>query len=256
MATILIFCQFFLADSLYAHGYFEPAYIEYQRLFFFYPTLKNNQNQRLHSAHALFVYDTLRGVRELHNIINDFPDLEPGINITMAKYLINSGYYYEATELLSKSNDKELLGLAYLLDDRFTNARNLFIENGAYELANEINKYMKRPKKNPEVATLLSFICPGTGEIYAGNTKIGILDFILNFGSGYLLYNALRQKKYVDAGLVFGLLLNRFYMGSIYNARKSALEKNEHDRSIWLKNIKNRYFHEPDIVIMDSEFSP
>jgi hypothetical protein len=242
MIVLLLFSQFSLADSLYTHGYYDLAHIEYRRVFFFYPELKNTPDARFNCAMSLLNSGDTRGIEELQLVKNDFPGCVQEINNNLAHYYIESGNYYQAGTLLAHTEEKGLLGFVYLLNGQYNDAHALFLENGNQSLVQEIVLYMRKPKKSRETATLLSFICPGAGEIYAGNIKLGIMDFLLNLGSGYLVYNALKQKKYVDATLAFTFLFQRFYFGSIYNAQKSVIERNELERQKWLEHIENTYY--------------
>lgn len=254
LIPILFFSQFSLADSLFAKNHYDLAQVEYKREFFFYPELKTNQEKRLNFGISLIKSDDLKGLREFNNIINDFPDLEPEVKIKMAKCYLNLGDYYQACDLLNQTDltemqagEKKLLGFTYLLNDKLSSARDLFITTNDYEIANEINAYINQPKKSMRTAALLSLICPGAGEVYGGNIKLGIMDFLLNFSSGYFLYNAIKQKKYVDAALVFNFLFQRFYLGSIHNAQKSVEQKNREHRQKWLKHMQNKHFQDIDI---------
>lgn len=247
LIPLLFFSQFSLADSLFAKNHYDLAQIEYKREFFFYPELKTNQEKRLNFGISLIKSDDLKGLREFNNIINDFPDLEPEVKIKMAKCYLDLGDFYQACDLLNQTDEKKLLGFTYLLDDKLFSARGLFITTGDYEISNEINAYISQPQKSMKTATLLSFVCPGAGDVYAGNIKLGIMDFLLNFGSGYLMYNAIKQKKYVDAILVFNFLFQRFYLGSIHNAQKSVEQRNKEHRQKWLKHMQNKHFQDIDI---------
>ncbi len=247
LIPLLFFSQFSLADSLFAKNHYDLARIEYKREFFFYPELKTNQEKRLNFGISLIKSDDLKGLREFNNIINDFPDLEPEVKIKMAKCYLDLGDFYQACDLLNQTDEKKLLGFTYLLDDKLFSARDLFITTGDYEISNEINAYISQPQKSMRTATLLSLVCPGAGDVYAGNIKLGIMDFLLNFGSGYLMYNAIKQKKYVDAILVFNFLFQRFYLGSIHNAQKSVEQRNKEHRQKWLKHMQNKHFQDIDI---------
>jgi len=247
LIPLLFFSQFSLADSLFAKNHYDLAQIEYKREFFFYPELKTNQEKRLNFGISLIKSDDLKGLREFNNIINDFPDLEPEVKIKMAKCYLDLGDFYQACDLLNQTDEKKLLGFTYLLDDKLFSARGLFITTGDYEISNEINAYISQPQKSMRTATLLSLVCPGAGDMYAGNIKLGIMDFLLNFGSGYLMYNAIKQKKYVDAILVFNFLFQRFYLGSIHNAQKSVEQRNKEHRQKWLKQMQNKHFQDIDI---------
>jgi len=247
LIPLLFFSQLSLADSLFAKNHYDLARIEYKREFFFYPELKTNQEKRLNFGISLIKSDDLKGLREFNNIINDFPDLEPEVKIKMAKCYLDLGDFYQACDLLNQTDEKKLLGFTYLLDDKLFSARDLFITTGDYEISNEINAYISQPQKSMRTATLLSLVCPGAGDVYAGNIKLGIMDFLLNFSSGYLMYNAIKQKKYVDAILVFNFLFQRFYLGSIHNAQKSVEQRNREHRQKWLKQMQNKHFQDIDI---------
>ncbi|GAG68117.1 unnamed protein product [marine sediment metagenome] len=251
MIAILLFSQFSLADSLYTHGYYELARVEYKRQFFFYPELKTDQHARFNFGLSLLKNDDVRGIQELNRMITDFPELEPELNVSMAQYYMKVGNYYQARNVLSKTEEHDVLGFVYLLNDQFTDAHNIFMKTGNEALAREINAYIQKPKKSRGTAAFLSSICPGAGEIYAGNIRLGIMDFFLNLGSGYLIYNAMKQKKYVDAALVFTFLFQRFYFGSISNAQKSVIEKNGIERQQWLSKVKDTYFSPQDTVVRD-----
>jgi TM2 domain-containing membrane protein YozV len=242
MIVLLLFSQFSLADSLYTHGYYDLAHVEYRRIFFFYPELKNTPDARFNCAMSLLSSGDRRGIEELQLMKNDFPERTQEINKSLAHYYIESGNYYQAGKLLTHTEEKKLLGFVYLLNGQYDDAHALFLKNSNQSLAQEIVMYMQKPKKSRETATLLSFICPGAGEIYAGNIKLGVMDFLLNCASGYLVYNAMKQKKYVDAALVFTFLFQRFYLGSIYNAQKTVIERNEIERQQWLEHIKTTYY--------------
>ncbi|MGB3342233.1 MAG: hypothetical protein WBB37_12230 [bacterium] len=246
LIPLLLVSQFVLADSLYSNHHFDVAYIEYERAFFFHPELESNPQKRVKYAISLFHSDQYKGIKAFHSIFNDLPDLDPEFKAEMAMCYLDSGYFYEASELLVQTNEKKLLGFTYLLDNRPYSAREVFISIEDKVIVDQINSYLNKPKKALRTAALLSIICPGAGEIYGGNTKLGIQDFLLNLGSGYLIYNAVKQKKYIDAVLVFSLLFNRFYVGSIYNAQISAAKTNEKSRQMWLDQMKRMCFNDLD----------
>jgi len=237
------------ADSLYEHGYFEEARVEYLRTFFFYPELRQNVETRMRYAISVLNRDQSKGISELHKLINEFPDLPSSLRVEIAKQFIKTQRYYLAVDLLSTTEEKKLLGLVYLLDGQLSDARTNFAESGDHEIVSLIDKHLQHPKKSERTAALLSLFVPGAGDIYAGNPGLGIRDFILNLGSGYLFYNALRQHKYVDATLVFVFLVNRFYLGSLHNAVESAIRFNEKRHQEWLEHIIDTYFPAVDTQI-------
>jgi hypothetical protein len=245
MVIIFILCsQLALADSLYERGYYEEARIEYLRAFFFYPQLQNNIEVRMHHAVSVLKHDESQGISELNRIVTEFPELPVKIRREIAVQYLDTKRHYLAIDLLRDTEEKDLLGLAYLLDGQFMNARTTFLESGDNETAYLIDEYSQNPEKSERTAAFLSLLLPGAGEIYAGNAVLGIRDFSLNLGSGYLLYNAISQQKYVDATLVFVFMINRFYLGSIYNAQKAAFEYNEKNRREWLNDLQEILFQD------------
>jgi hypothetical protein len=239
---LVLFSQLTLADSLYSHGYYEEARIEYLRGFLFHPELKQKIEPRLRYAISLTKHDEAKGIEELNSVVNDFPDLAIEVRTEIARQYIQVNRNYLAITLLNDTEETELLGLAYLLDDQILSARNTFVKSGDYELAGKIDDHIRSQKKSEKTAVLLSLILPGAGQSYAGNPGQGFMDFTLNLGSAYLLYNALRQHKYVDACLVFFFLLNRFYLGSLHNAQQSAISHNQKLHQAWLNTILKDYF--------------
>jgi len=237
VVLLVLIAQVQLADSLYTNGYFEEARVEYLRAFFFYPELKKDAAVRARYAISMLNLDPSKGVSEFYGLVYEFPDIPDSIKVGIARQFIKSGSYYPAINMLEQTAEKELLGLAYLLDGQFSNARATFIESGHYEIAAQIEEYLTRPKKSERTAALLSLFLPGSGQIYSGDPWQGFGDFLFNLGSGYLFYNALKQQKYVDATLVFIFLINRFYLGSIHNARTAAITHNEKRRQEWLERL-------------------
>lgn len=237
IVLLVLISQVQLADSLYINGYFEEARVEYLRVFFFYPELRQDPALRARHVISMLKEHPAKGISELYSLVHEFPDLQDSIKVEIASQFVKSGNYYLAIDLLKETAERDMLGFAYLLDGQFSNARATFIEYGQYEIAAQIDQYLMSPKKSEGTATLLSLFLPGSGQIYSGNPWLGFRDFFFNLGSGYLFYNALRQQKYVDAVLVFFFLINRFYLGSLHNARKSAMEYNEKMHEEWLGSL-------------------
>lgn len=233
-----------IADSLYVHHYYETAYIEYTRGFYFHPEQQQNTEKRLSYARTLLKTRPYLGIVELNAVVAEFPDLAPKAKSTIAQLYLESGYYTHAAELYQNLNDTKGLGFTYLVSNDLEEARRCFHDAGYAAIESDIDMYIRQPKKSLRTASMLSLVCPGAGEIYAGNVTLGIRDFILNAGTIFLLYNAVRQKKYVDALLIFNFLFNRFYTGSIYNAQKTAISTNERKQQEWLGYMKSTYFQE------------
>jgi len=244
MMILLLICgQFELADSLYAHEHFDLARVEYERVFFNNPdSFQDRAVSRLNLAVARLKTDAARGRETLDTLARILPELNPYIQGILARYYLEANNFLAADEFAGAAGDRKLQGYARLKDGRLMEARDVFIEARENNLARAVTDFQNRPRRSPVTASILSFLCPGAGEIYGGNFRLGVTDFLLNAGSAFLLYNALRQKQYVDAGLVFSFLINRFYFGSIRNAQKTAEDYNERKFQRWLAGIEAEYY--------------
>jgi len=238
---LFIFAQFTLAESLFSNNYYNLALIEYKRLFFFDTTAQKNLQLRLHYTMAVLNQDFFKGYEETDKLFNDFPEIDIESRIILGKELIKTGNYNIAIDILKPTQEKRLLAYSYLCNRQYSNA---FKEIQVVDenLAKEIKNFINGPEKSLTKAMLFSAILPGAGEMYAGNVKQGIQDFLLTSLSGFILYNSIKNKKYVDAGIIFSFVFNRFYFGSISNAGRIAQSHNEKLEEKWLNYIKNRYF--------------
>jgi hypothetical protein len=245
MILLMILTQFELADSLYAHQDVELARVEYERVFFADPvSFADSARPRMNLAFCRVATNDLGGREALDSLARIWPDLKPRILSFLARYYLNAGNYPAADEYAMAADEPRLTGYARLKDERLTEARDAFYEAREDRLAAAIDDFKTRPRKSALTASILSFLCPGSGEMYSGNIRLGVTDLLLNAGSGFLLYNALRQKEYVDAGLIVSFLINRFYFGSIRNAQRTAEEYNEKKYQRWLEGLEREYFQD------------
>lgn len=243
MILLLICGQFDLADSLYQYKYYDLAAVEYQRAFFFEPdSCLRCLRPQLNLAVARLMTDEAGGLDELNAWAKDFPDSAPVVPRVLAGYYLKTQNYPAAEKYAADAGDRDLLGYLYLKDDRLAEAREMFRDGPDTIRAAAVADFLRQPGRSPITASVMSLLCPGAGEIYGGNLRLGVTDFLLNLGSGYLLYNALRQKKFVDAGLVISFLVNRFYFGSIRNAQEAAERYNERKFQRWLDKFEAEYY--------------
>lgn len=245
MLLLLALCaQFMLADSLFACRYYDAARIEYERGFFFYPASGHEIEPRLNHALSLLAVNEAKGVAALSKIVNEFPELSAEVIREIARQYMRFGRHYMAIGLLRDTEEKKMLGLAYLLDGQHIAARDIFLQTEDNEIAAEIDDFLRQPERSEKTALLLSLFLPGAGQIYAADLGTGVMDFLVNLGSGYLFFNALRQQKYVDASLVFFFLINRFYIGSLNNAQQAARGYNERQQQEWQQAIIDSCFED------------
>lgn len=132
-------------------------------------------------------------------------------------------------------------GWAYIMVDDWENASLMFdkidSDHPLKKLADEVedNKY------SVTFATLISYILPGSGQIYTGNYLSGFLSLGWNVLWGYLTIHAFITDRVLEGILIGGLLWARFYRGNFKNAEKFAIEKNIEISNKAYRYLKNNY---------------
>ncbi len=83
-------------------------------------------------------------------------------------------------------------------------------------------------KKNPKIAAIASFFIPGIGQIYDGEARkgIGFLIMAIIFASLWLSLLQMQQLHMAGAILVAGGAYVLLWIGSMYDAYKTAKEIN------------------------------
>jgi len=182
----MIFCQLTLADSLYDHGHYDLARIEYMREFFFAPQSYNDEGKRLAFSLATLHIDTTAGLYELAKLTQDLPDITETSRITIAKKYIFLNRTFKARQLLEHTQEQRLYGYTYLMEKDLISAYDYFSSINDSTMLSEIALYRDTPKRSLHTATILSLICPGAGEIYAGNVYFYELGKLVRFAAGTL----------------------------------------------------------------------
>ena len=100
-------------------------------------------------------------------------------------------------------------------------------------------KIKKANKKSPFLAGLMSTVIPGTGKIYSGKWRQGLISMVPLTLMGFQTYEAYRLQGVKSARfIVFGGLFSLFYIGNIYgsavsvNVRKTEIEHEVHDEVV------------------------
>ena len=134
-------------------------------------------------------------------------------------------YWRGWTRLLSYKIDDALKDFSDVCN---ASSRNSYYSPRAYGIKRwlEINR-QKIPQHSPYLASWLSGIIPGAGQIYLGNWRSGINALILNAALGYLTIDALASHRYVQSMTIFLGGWNRYYFGGMMNAQNSALKLND-----------------------------
>ena len=250
-----------LADSLYTRAEFDAAALEYKRSLFLssYEATSGSDTLLTQIKLALSLYRNGEQ-KEADDILYSLEG--PIVRMVRAVLLIEEGNPYLAARAINEETQDalgaqayRLRGWAYLEAGDFTQSVEEFRKAEDDSLAITVAVLEKRlPSlrlKNPRTARLLSLL-PGLGETYAGRPLFGLWAFLVNTGDTYLIVNALINKNYLDALLVYTFLWQRFYAGSMANADRFAREYNERKIAAVLNPIRDD-FGEREALRLDLE---
>jgi tetratricopeptide (TPR) repeat protein len=79
---------------------------------------------------------------------------------------------------------------------------------------------------SPAAAEVMSFILPGSGQVYAGDLFQGLNSLAVTGGSAALVVWAIASGDYFDAAAAVYFVFARFYTGGPWNAARIASERN------------------------------
>ena len=186
-----------------AGGFFENA-IEY-----FGASLKNSDTdeRKFSSFVEMIRCNILRGT--------------PENGISMINRAIENGDFTNLTEDLYYWR-----GWALLFSDRWKEASASF---SRIDVDHPLKKYasdIHNKKYDVTFAKLISYILPGSGQVYAGEYVSGIMSLGWTVLWGYVTVDAFASERVFDGFAVGNLLWFRFYRGNVQNAEKFALERN------------------------------
>lgn len=117
-------------------------------------------------------------------------------------------------------------GWSKIFDDQWEEAAGYFARCDSAKYLKNFCLDVHNKKYPVSFIKLISLVLPGSGSIYTGHYLSGALSLGWNALFGYLTVHALQQQRVLDALLIGDLLLLRFYTGSIDNAEKYAIDKN------------------------------
>lgn len=227
------------ADSLFQNQNYFDAITEYKRFLFFEEKNKeyycSNQVGLCYKAGAWFDESIKYFSLANRAAANDEEKYQAQLNIIRANILRKTTVraLELCEELESGYNTKEKLdeinywkGWTYIFSDEWENASVCFGKISASHALKMLSDEVEKEKVSVTFATVISYILPGSGQIYSGEILSGLMSFAWNVFAGYLTINSFLQQRAFDGIVTAELLWLRFYRGNIQNAREFAIQKN------------------------------
>ena len=223
------------ANYLFTKGEFDFAAEEYERLLFLSPD-KDSILVRLSQSHRKL--EKYEAANQLFSRFRPSGMKDSWVEqeyIATLLFQKNPGIYEQGISILKHTSDevklRSQIELAMLMRDWEKASQQLQESQEGYSWMTEYRQTVDnvqafRPKK-PWLAATYSALLPGSGKVYAKNTKEGITSFFFVTALGYQSYRAFKKRgaKTVSGWLYGGLSLG-FYLGNIYGAQQSAKNYN------------------------------
>lgn len=223
------------ADYLFASGQYQLAAEEYERVVFLDP---QNTSTKLKLVKSYKLNgDLMQGINRIMEFHQNSPEqLTLPFSEQFVQMNLRLGNYPEVTNLLQKNTKLPESFVAnsrlsiFLLEAEWSKAQELVEMNPANtdaKLFGIVEESMALKYRKPWIGTSLSIILPGSGKVYAGRWKDGIISFIFIAGSAWQAYRGFdkfgTQSVY---GWIFGSVSLGFYTGNIYGSWKAVKQYN------------------------------
>lgn len=256
--------QYRYAEQLFESGDYQAARREYKRLLFYQPDTEFTDVADYRIAQSYYYQNEPdRAERLFHEFLAAHPNspFRFQSQLMLGQLHFDAGAYSLARttlfELLHASEDTEVAAAAHYLRGwcyvhtsewnkaitELRRADTLQIDvsqrKKARRLADTLLAETPLPHKSPQMAEWLSTVVPGSGQLYAGSVKEGILAAALSGTFIYLAVDAIRERRYVDCTGI-ALVGWQFYWGNRVNARQLASEYNKNYEQELIQTLKRQ----------------
>lgn len=139
-----------------------------------------------------------------------------------------------------------LSGVAHILSGQWSDAATSLLEWARQQpnaglITNQISELLADtsdiPHRNPTVATVMSAIIPGSGQIYCGEYLDGLNALLLNGAMIWSGYTQIVEQRYLAALLVGVPLVSRYYLGNLEHAERYANAFNDRARRAYAARV-------------------
>ena len=254
--------QYHYAEHLFESGDYQAARLEYKRLLFYRPDTEFRDVADYRVAQSYYYQNR---PERAENLFREFLVVHPNSSFRFRSQLMIGQLHFDARkyslarttlfELLQSSEDTEAVAAAHYLrgwcyvhtadwnkaiaELRRVNTLQTDTSHGknARRLADMLLEKTPLPHKSPQMAGWLSTVIPGSGQIYVGRVKEGVLAAVLSGTFIYLVADAIRERRYVD-GAGISLIGWQFYWGNRIEAQRFASEYNSHRESELIEALK------------------
>ena len=252
------------AEQLFESGDYQAARRAYKRLLFYHADTPFRDVAAYRIAQSYYHQNF---PKQAERLFREFSVGHPNSTLRFQSQLMLGQLHFDAEkyslarrtlfELLQTSKDAEIVAAAHYLrgwcyvytsdwNKAITEFRQVnghetdtLREKKAHQLANTLLSETPLSFKSPEVAGWFSTIIPGSGQIYLGKVKEGLLAAAANGVLIYLAADAIRERRYVDCAGI-SLVGWHFYWGNRTDAHRLGTEHNAQREREFIETLKRQ----------------
>lgn len=252
------------AEQLFESGDYQAARRAYKRLLFYHPDteLRDVADYRIAQS-----YYHQHFPEQAERLFREFSVTHPNSTLRFQSQLMLGQLQFDAEkyslarrtlfELLHAGQDTEVVSTAHYLrgwcyvytsewNKAITEFRQVngsendtLLRKQARQLADTLLGETPLSFKSPEAAGWFSTIIPGSGQIYIGHVKEGLLAAAVSGVFIYLAADAVRERRYVDCAGI-SLIGWYFYWGNRTDAQRFATEYNAQREQEFIDTLKRQ----------------
>ena len=254
--------QYRYAEKLFESGDYQAARLEYKRLLFYRPDTEFKDIADYRIAQSYYYQNQ---PERAEHLFREFLAVHPNSDFRFRSQLMIGQLHFDAGkyslarttlfELLHSSADTDVMAAAHYLrgwcyvyttdwDKAIAELRRVDTlqtdtphQKNARQLADTLLENTPLLHKSPQIAGWLSTVVPGSGQLYVGRVKEGVLAAVLGGTFIYLVADAIRERRYVDCAGI-SLIGWQFYWGNRINAQRFASEYNAHRERELIEALK------------------
>ena len=256
--------QYRYAEQLFESGDYQATRLAYKRLLFYRPDTEFRDVADYRVAQSYYYQNQPERAEYLFrefSIVHPNSPFRFQSQLMIGQLQFDAGSYSLARttlfELLHSSGDTEVVAAAHYLrgwcyvhtsewNKAITELRRVDTlqadaphRKNARRLADTLLETTPLPRKSPQIAGWLSTVVPGSGQLYVGKIKEGILAAALSGTFIYLAADAIRERRYVDCAGI-SLIGWQFYWGNRIDAQRLASEYNSHRERELIETLKSQ----------------
>ena len=256
--------QYRYAEQLFESGDYQAARLAYKRLLFYRPDTEFRDIADYRIAQSYYYQNE---VSRAEALFGKFSAVHPNSPLRFRSQLMLGQLHFDAGayslarsrlfELLHANTAPEVVAVAHYLRGWCyirttdwnkaiselrqvdTSQINTFHEKKAHKLADTLLEKTPLPFKSPQVAGWLSTVVPGSGQLYVGKIKEGVLAAALNGTFIYLAVDAIQDRRYIDCAGI-SLVGWQFYWGNRTRAQQLAAEYNKYHEQTFIEALKRQ----------------